>query len=168
VNVYLTGFMGAGKTTVGRRLARLLKRRFLDLDAEVERAAGRSIAAIFGRGEAAFRRLESAALRRAARRRGLVVALGGGALVDPASRKLAADTGLIVALTCAEAKLRQRLRRDRGLRPLLVRDPRQGLRRLLARRRGLYRRADLQVSTTRRPPGPAATLIARKLHGRWL
>ncbi|MDE2490398.1 MAG: hypothetical protein KGM24_06090, partial [Elusimicrobia bacterium] len=75
--------MGTGKSAVGRALARRLRRPFSDLDAEVERAARAPVAEIFARrGETHFRRLERAALSRAARRRGAVVALGGGALLD--------------------------------------------------------------------------------------
>jgi len=164
-NVYVTGFMGAGKSSAGRRLARLLKRRFLDLDADIARRSGRPVAELFARGEAFFRRLEAAALRRAARRRGLVVALGGGALLSAANRGLVAGSGVLASLTCAERELWRRLRRDPGGRPLLgpAAGRRQRLRRLLRRRQGLYRGADLRVSTTHRSPARAAALLARRL-----
>lgn len=163
MNIYLTGFMAAGKTTVGRRLARQLGRRFVDLDALIERRSGRSVAGLFERGEAAFRKLETAALRRAAASTRLVVALGAGTLLKPANRSLAAGT--LVWLTASEARLWQRLRRSRGERPLLgaARGRRRRLRRLLRLRRRGYAAAALRVSTTRRPPALAAELIARKL-----
>jgi len=168
--IYLTGFMGTGKTSVGRELARRLRRPFVDLDTHIESRSGRTIAELFSRGPAVFRRSESQALRRTSRRPGLVVALGGGALLAPANRRLAADSGVLVCLTCAEDRLWLRLRADATLRPLLGSGPRRRkrLRRLLARRRSLYRQADLSVSTTRRTPAQAAALIARKLKGRLL
>jgi len=86
----LLGLRGAGKTTVGRRVARVLGRPFLDLDAEVQRITGRSAAAwIREDGEAAFRRVEAAALGRLVGRRGVVVAAGGGVLDAPESREVA-------------------------------------------------------------------------------
>lgn len=165
MNIYLTGFMGAGKTAVGRTLARRLERPFLDLDAEVERAAGRSIPELFRRGAAAFRRLESAALRRAVRRRGQVVALGGGTLLRRSNRLLVRRTGVLVSLGCSEAALWSRLRQDRGARPRLGPEPgrRARMRRLLAGRRGLYRDADLVVSTSERTPRQTASRIASLL-----
>lgn len=163
--IYLTGFMGTGKTSVGRRLARRLRRNFVDLDTHIESSTGRTIAELFSRGQAAFRRSESQALRRTARRQGLVVALGGGALLSPKNRRLVADSGILVCMTCAEDRLWIRLRDDAALRPLLGSGPqRRGrMRRLLAQRRGLYSQADISVSTTQRTPAQAAALITRKL-----
>ncbi|MDD5628660.1 MAG: shikimate kinase [Elusimicrobia bacterium] len=157
--------MGTGKTSVGRELARRLRLGFLDLDSEVERAARRSIPELFRRGAGRFRRLESAALRRAAARKALVVALGGGTLLRRANRLLVRGTGTLVSLSCSEAAVWSRLRRDEGGRPLLGREPgrRARLRRLLAARRGLYQDADHVVSTTRRNPAQAAARIAALL-----
>jgi shikimate kinase len=164
-NVYLTGFMGAGKSAVGRALARLLGRPFLDTDALIERRAGRSVAQIFAAGgEPAFRRLERQAVARAARRRGIVCALGGGALLHPPSRRLVASSGLLVALTCSERELWRRLKPTLALRPLLS-GGRPALRRLLRARRGAYARADISVSTSALSAPRAARLIARRLRG---
>jgi shikimate kinase len=165
VNIYLTGFMGSGKTSVGRGLARLLGRRFVDLDAEVERSSRRSAAELFSKGERVFRGAESAALRRLRARDGLVVALGGGALLSAANRRLVSKSGILTALTCSEPELWRRLRFDPTARPLLGRGPaeRQRLRRLLTRRLGLYREADITVSATRRSPAQVAALIAKRL-----
>jgi shikimate kinase len=165
LNVYLTGFMGTGKSAVGRALARRLRRPFTDLDAAVERAEGRSVAEIFARrGEAAFRRLERAALARAAKRGGSVVALGGGALLDPRSRALAAKTGIVVRLTCSRRELVRRLRPRREFRPLLAGGSLDArVARLLAARRGTYGGAHLTVSTTRLTDADAAAAIARRL-----
>lgn len=162
--------MGTGKTSIGRKLARRLRRPFVDLDSDIEGSAGRTIADLFSRGEAAFRRAESQSLRRASRRHGLVVALGGGALLSSQNRRLVFDSGVVVCLTCAEDRLWRRLRADDVPRPLLGAGARRRvrLRRLLARRRDHYRQANISVSTTHRTPAQAASLIARKLTGRLL
>ncbi len=162
--MYLTGFMGTGKSTVGPALARRLKRPFVDLDAAVEKAAGRSVAELFAReGEAGFRRRERAALARASRRAGAVVALGGGTLLDARNRELVAR-GVLVRLTCARAKLARRLRPTRASRPKLAGGALGARLRELARlRRGACGAPDLTVSTTRRSPAQAAALIARRL-----
>jgi shikimate kinase len=170
MNLYLTGFMGTGKTSVGRELARRLRRPFVDLDSDIEARAGQTISELFSRGEPAFRRAEARALRRASRRPGLVVALGGGALLSAENRKLVADSGLLICLTCAEDRLWRRLRADGLTRPLLGSGGRrrERMRRLLSRRRGLYRQADVSASTTHRTPAQAAALIVRKLAERLL
>lgn len=162
--IYLTGFMGAGKSAVGRELARLLRRPFVDLDAAVEREAGASVAALFARrGEAAFRRLERKALLRAAKRPGAVVALGGGTLLDPRHRA-AVRKGVLVALSCSRAELVRRLRPERDVRPLLAGgslSARVG--KLLAARRAAYSGSDFVVSTTANSAKAAARIIARRL-----
>jgi shikimate kinase len=164
-NVYLTGFMGTGKTAVGRALARRLRRPFADLDALVERAAGLSVAELFARrGESIFRKWERKALARAAARGGAVVALGGGALLDARNRKLAGETGVIVRLTCSRRELVRRLRPQRAQRPLLAGgglDARVA--KLIKARRGAYGGARLTVSTTKISNAAAAALIARRL-----
>ena len=162
--IYLTGFMGAGKSVVGKELARLLRRPFIDLDLSIERAAGSSVASLFARrGEAAFRRLERRALLRAAKRPGVIVALGGGTLLDPRHRAIV-KKGFLVSLSCSRAELVRRLGPRREERPLLAGgalSARVG--RLLAERRAAYAGADWSVSTTVNSPKAAAMLIARRL-----
>jgi shikimate kinase len=163
--VYLTGFMGTGKSAVGRELARRLGRPFVDLDVAIERAAGTSVAALFARrGEPAFRRLERRALLKAAERRGLVVALGGGALLDKRNLALVEKTGVLVQLSCSRRELVRRLRPSRASRPLLADGPLDAtVARLLFARRGAHGDARWTVSTTRRSSAAAAALIARRL-----
>jgi shikimate kinase len=163
--VYLTGFMGTGKSVVGRALARRLRRPFVDLDAAIERAAGASVAALFEkRGEAAFRRLERSALRKTAKRGGLVVALGGGALLDERNLVLVEKTGVLVKLSCSRRELVRRLRPSRASRPLLAGGPLdERVGRLLTARKGAHGDARWIVSTTRRSSSAAAELIARRL-----
>src|ERR1051326_6210130 len=92
--LYLVGFMGAGKTTVGRRLAKKLGWKFLDLDEEIEHREGRTVANIFKEdGERHFRSLEHSCLKELASVPKAVIAMGGGAFVDPENRELAESTG---------------------------------------------------------------------------
>jgi len=163
--VYLTGFMGSGKSAVGRELARVLRRRFVDLDAAVEREAGTSVAALFEkRGEPAFRRLERRALQKVARTGGLVVALGGGALLDKRNLALVERNGILIRLTCSRRELVRRLRPSRASRPLLAGGSLDArVARLLAARKGAHGDALWSVSTTGRTNAAAAALIARRL-----
>ena len=162
--IYLTGFMGTGKSVVGKELARLLRRPFIDLDISIERAAGSSVASLFARrGEAAFRLLERKALLRAAKRPGVVVALGGGTLLDPRHRAIV-KKGYLVSLSCSRAELVRRLGPKRASRPLLAGgtlSARVG--KLLSERREAYAGADWSVSTTVNSPLAAAQIIARRI-----
>jgi shikimate kinase len=162
--IYLTGFMGTGKSVVGRELARLLRRPFVDLDLSIESAAGSSVASLFARrGEAAFRKLERKALLRAAKRQGVVVALGGGTLLDPRHRAVVAK-GLLVNLSCSRAELVRRLGPARASRPLLAGGSLSArIGKLLSERRDAYGGADFNVSTTVNSPKAAAMIIARRI-----
>ncbi|MFI5360767.1 MAG: shikimate kinase [Elusimicrobiota bacterium] len=163
--VYLTGFMGTGKSAVGRALARRLRRTFVDIDEAIEKTAGLSVAELFKkRGEKEFRRRERRALERTARRGGLVVALGGGALMDKSNLALVEKTGVLVKLTCSRRELVRRLRPSRLSRPLLkggTLDDR--VRSLLQARRDAHGTEVFSVSTTRRSTVSAAALIARRI-----
>ena len=137
-NLYLYGPPGAGKTTFGRQLAARKEMPFVDLDAEIERVEGRSIREIFAtEGEAAFRAIERRELLRTSVRHGQVVALGGGALLDAASRQVAESTGRVILLECDEAELVRRTARSEA-RPLLAGDAADRLHRLLEARRAHY------------------------------
>src|SRR5690625_1541061 len=97
IHVVLVGFMGAGKTTVGRLLASMLQRPFIDLDREIESTAARSIADIFAQdGEAGFRALEAAAVAAAVTGEAAVIAAGGGALQSPANARALRRAGELV------------------------------------------------------------------------
>lgn len=118
--VFLTGFMGSGKSTVGPRLAEALGYAFEDLDDTIERLAGRPVTAVFAeQGEAAFRALERRALRATATRTDVVVALGGGALAEPSNLRWALDHATVVYLRLPPAALADRLRAQAGTRPML-------------------------------------------------
>ena len=109
-NLYLTGFMGTGKSTLAQALGQALRRSVVDMDAELTRHFGAPIAEVFRQqGEGVFREAESALLGRLSRRQRLVVACGGGVPVDPANRALMRRSGRIVALLGDPAALRARL-----------------------------------------------------------
>ena len=117
-HLFLYGPPGSGKSTLGKLLARRLARPFVDLDAEIEKAAGRSIPAIFAaEGEAGFRARELRALEEVSTRPRAVVALGGGALVNAAARAVAERCGTVVCLDCSLDELCARIARAPGTRP---------------------------------------------------
>jgi shikimate kinase len=117
--IYLTGFMGSGKSTIGPILAGYLGCEFIDLDSRIETEAGLTIPEIFkDSGEGAFRRLESAALRLEAAGERKVIALGGGAILDPDNLALIRRTGVLIYLQVPVPELFKRLQADQG-RPLL-------------------------------------------------
>ena len=141
-NVFLVGMMGAGKSTVGKALARRLGREFVDCDREIVERTGVPVATIFEiEGEAGFRRRESAVLADLAARPGVVVATGGGAVLDPENRRVMREHGTVVYLHAGLDHLHERTRRDSS-RPLLARgDRRATLASLLEARDPLYREA---------------------------
>lgn len=147
-DVYLVGMMGAGKTTVGKKLAKALSFRFVDLDREIEACTGVTIPTIFEiEGETGFRQRESQALERL-QGDALVVATGGGVVLDPANRVRMAAGGFVVYLHASAELLHARTRNDKG-RPLLqVDDPLARIRDLVEKRDPLYREiADVVVES---------------------
>ena len=150
-NIFLVGLMGAGKTTIGRQLARKLGKRFVDSDHEIEARTGASIPWIFEiEGEASFRRREADVIRELTAQDDLVLATGGGAVLNPASRALLAERGTVIYLRASIGSILQRTSHDKN-RPLLqTADPRARLEELLAQRDPLYREiADLVIDTGR-------------------
>lgn len=139
-NIYLVGLMGAGKTTVGRQLARRLGRRFVDVDHEIVERTGVSIPTIFEiEGEEGFRRREAQAIAELTSGTDVVLATGGGVVLNPDNRSRLHDTGWVVYLNVPPALLYERTRHDRN-RPLLrVPDPKAKLEELHAVRDPLYR-----------------------------
>lgn len=144
-HIVLVGFMGTGKTEVGRRLARRLGRPFVDVDRLVEMHAGKTISAIFAEdGEARFRALERDAVREALTITDAVVATGGGALVDAESRNLLLAAGVVVRLEATPEAIVERLGTAEG-RPLLAGLDRAG--RIERIRELLTARADAYAAT---------------------
>lgn len=145
--VFLVGFMGSGKSTVGRRLARELGWMFVDLDTDIENSTGMSISKIFEeRGEPAFRQIEHEALltrtREIKRGRPMVISLGGGAFVQTFNFSLVESSGISIWLDCPLEIIRERLSSNDS-RPL-ARDT-ESLENLYRQRRNLYAKADYRV-----------------------
>ncbi len=164
-NVVLVGFMGSGKSSVGRLVARTLQGRFVDTDRLVVELAGREITEIFAtEGEAFFRRQESHALESLRGQRGLVVATGGGIVTVPENVAALKALGLVVWLTASEEIIWDRVSRNQK-RPLLhTADPRGTVRELLAKRNPLYlKAADLEVDTTHLTHAQVAEWICGKV-----
>jgi shikimate kinase len=145
MRIFLTGFMGCGKTTVGRRLAQRLGVGFVDLDEEIERRAGMTVRQIFeAQGEPAFRQMEGEALRGALALPDVVVALGGGTMAFEANAGLIGANGLSVWLNPAFATISSRIGgRGKADRPLF-KDDVQALA-LYRERLPAYRRADVTM-----------------------
>jgi len=157
--------MGAGKTTVGKRLAGSLGWRFVDLDQEIENSTGVSVATIFEiEGEAGFRRREAQALARIANASQQVVATGGGVILNPLNRMRLA-VGIVVYLHAAPDMLFARTRHDKN-RPLLqVADPLARIAQLTQQRDPLYREVADIVVETGDSLNNTVRAIERKLHG---
>ena len=148
-NVFLVGPMGAGKSTIGRQLARELKHEFVDSDREIEQRTGVDIPFIFDmEGEAGFRRREARVIDELTRRPDIVLATGGGAVLDPANRRHLASRGTVIYLRASVDQQLARTARDKK-RPLLqTEDPRARLQELFREREPLYRSvADIVVET---------------------
>jgi shikimate kinase len=155
--IYLIGFMGSGKTTIGRQLARKLGWKFIDLDKEIEQGEKRQVAEIFREnGEPYFRSLEKRYLRQASYSNRAVIALGGGTYVDDQNRALADMTGLTVWLKVSFARLADRVKMD-GTRPKF--DNQDEAERLYQDREPHYALARVHVSTDEGSPETVADEI---------
>lgn len=160
----LAGFMGTGKTVVGRLLADRLRLTHLETDDLIEQAQGRSIPDIFAQeGEVAFRDYEAEAIRHAAARDGVVISTGGGALLREENRRVLAEAGPIFCLRASAATIYERTRRS-NYRPLLQKpDPQAEIERLLAARAAAYAQADYAVDTDGLTEAQVAEAIVRLL-----
>jgi shikimate kinase len=161
--IYLVGMPGAGKSVVGRELAGRLGVPFIDLDTEIERETGRTVAEIFGQdGEDAFRALEADALVQAGTQDPAVVACGGGVVLEPANRITLRATGVAVYLDVPLEQLRSRVR-PASDRPLIREEG--DIERLLEQREPLYREFAAHVVDGGGTPGEVAAAIEEEL--RW-
>ncbi len=148
-NIYLIGLMGVGKTTIGRQLARTLKWPFYDSDKVIEEKTGVDIPTIFEfEGEQGFRLREAKIIKQLTSERGIVLATGGGAVLQEANRVLLKENGFVVYLHCAVQKMLERTRKDTQ-RPLLNTDnPEKRIASLLRQREPIYLAcADYQIDT---------------------
>jgi shikimate kinase len=168
-NIYLVGLMGAGKTTIGRSLAKRLELGFLDTDRELETRTGVGIPTIFEiEGEEGFRKRESQVILDISREKGQVVATGGGAVLREENRRNMRASGFVVYLDVPLRILWERTHHDRN-RPLLqVADPLSKLARLFAERDPLYGKvADLVINGERLTPHEVLQYLCEKLSERW-
>jgi len=163
-NIVLIGFMGTGKTSVGRILAQRLGWSFLDLDTEVERAVRMPISKYFDRyGETAFRDREQEAVERVSAQPQCVVATGGGVVLRQENIDRLKKTGILVCLSASEQEIVARTAGD-SLRPLLNRPDRlQAIRDLLTARMPRYRQSDVWVETDGKSAAETAALILQRL-----
>jgi len=150
-NLVLTGFMGTGKTSIGKLLAEKLGRCFVDLDQKIEQDTGMTVPQIFEKyGEKYFRELEKNAVKEVAARKNLVIATGGGTVKDEENIRLLKNSGVMVCLTTEPEEIFRRTER-RGERPVLDagdEDRLNTIKKLLAERQKFYAQADYTVDTT--------------------
>ncbi|HEX8668481.1 MAG TPA: shikimate kinase [Allosphingosinicella sp.] len=165
--IVLVGLMGAGKSTVGRRLAKRLGLPFLDSDEEIEKAADRSISEIFASfGEACFRDGERRVIARLVGGPPKVIATGGGAFIDPQTRALIRERCVAVWLDADVETLAERVGR-RDHRPLLKdKDPAQVLRDLAAVRNPIYAEAHIRIRSSSCPHEKAVDMVLEALRER--
>lgn len=157
-NIVITGFMGTGKSTVGRRVAELLGRSLVDTDEEIVKRVGMAIPQIFATyGEDGFRHIEKRICRFYAAQRGYVIATGGGMLVDEGNREVMIASGFVVCLNTSPEEIRQRLMKDAVERPLLAGDWLA----LLEQRRPVYAEIPYQIDTSSKTPEEIAQEIVR-------
>jgi shikimate kinase len=164
-NIFLVGPMGAGKSTIGRRLANMLAMEFYDSDHEIEKRTGADIPLIFEiEGEEGFRKREKAVIDELSCKSGVVLATGGGAILDESNRQRLSERGVIVYLRTSVSQQLMRTRHDQN-RPLLqTENPKEKLRELMEIRDPLYQGiAQVTVDTDGRSILSVANEIIKKL-----
>jgi shikimate kinase len=170
-NIILIGFMGCGKTTIGRLAAKALDFEFLDTDQLIIERTGRSISDLFAEfGEEYFRDQETAVIRSLVTASRCVIATGGGAVIRPENREMLRRSGFVVRLTACEDVLLERVSRN-SKRPLLqCENPREAVRKLLASREEAYEHAadwTLDTSALTIPEAVDALSLATQRHFAW-
>jgi len=168
-NIYLIGPMGSGKTTIGQRVAKHLEMEFLDCDRNLEQQTGASVNLIFDiEGESGFRQRESKMLEELTARKNILLATGGGTVLEKTNRQLLKQTGLVVYLQTPVSLQMQRLRLDRT-RPLLQEgDRKQKLTRLAADRNPIYEElADLTFVSRKGGPKNTAHSLTEVILSHW-
>ncbi len=161
MNLAITGFMGAGKTTAGKRLARLLNIPFVDTDSVIEEAHGKISEIFAGEGEAQFRRYEAEAIARLAQTGPFIIAVGGGAIVDAANRAALRRNGCIVNLALRPETAFRRVA-HRTHRPLLGAAPTvETIRAIMREREQAYADNDLSIAVDSKTASAVAHIIAR-------
>ncbi|HHW08147.1 MAG TPA: shikimate kinase [Clostridia bacterium] len=148
-NIVLIGFMGAGKTSTGKRLAEILQMEFVDTDKEIEKLTGITISQIFARhGEVRFRSEEHLIVTKAANRTNCVIATGGGAVLNEENVRALQRNGILICLTASPEVIQARVSK-RGGRPLLQKDKSvEKIRQMMEERKPFYAQADFTLDTS--------------------
>ncbi len=164
-NIYLVGFMGTGKTTVGKILSKELKREFVETDELIEKKENLDIPAIFSlKGERYFRKVEKEVLKEVSCKNSLIVSCGGGIVIDKENLSLLKKTGFVVCLT-ADASIIYERTVSYKHRPLLnVDNPLERIKKLLREREPFYKEAHLFIDTANISPQDVATKIIKELN----
>jgi shikimate kinase len=166
-NIVITGFMGTGKTAVGRELARILEMKLIDVDTEIEDSRDMTINEIFKEfGEPVFREIETAMIKKVSRNKQAIISTGGGAVLKQENIETLRETGIIVCLMASPETILRRtsITNDRPL--LHVEDPLKKIRELLDFRKPYYEKADIVISTEGKTPLQIAEEIMEKVKGR--
>lgn len=152
-NIVLTGFMGTGKTTIGRALAKKLQMGLVDIDEEIEKEQKMSINDIFSRhGEPHFRDIETAMIQELSRDNNIIISTGGGAVLRDENMEALKENGIIFCLNATAETILERTGRSQD-RPLLkVENPKEKITELLAYRRPFYERAGIMIETDGKTP----------------
>jgi shikimate kinase len=163
-NIVLTGFMGTGKTAVGRELARLLNMKLVDVDTEIENSRQTTINEIFKQfGELRFREIEIEMIRKLSQRKDVIISTGGGAVLRQENVDVLRDQGIIICLMAMPETILKRTLHS-SHRPLLqVEDPFGKIKELLDFRRPFYEKADIMIDTDDKTPRQIAEEIIEKL-----
>jgi len=163
-NIVLTGFMGTGKTEVGRELSTILGWKLIDVDDEIVKSQKISINEIFSKfGEPAFRDMETEMIKKVSRKKNVIISTGGGAVLRQENTECLKATGVVVCLTALPGTILKRTSRN-SERPLLrVEDPLQRIHDLLELRRPFYEKADILVDTETKSPFRIAEEILERM-----
>jgi shikimate kinase len=163
-NIVLTGFMGVGKTEVGRELSTILGWKLIDVDDEIVKSKKMNINEIFGRlGEPAFRDMETEMIRKVSQERNVIISTGGGAVLRQENMEFFKANGVVVCLTARPETILKRTSRNRE-RPLLqVEDPLQRIHDLLESRGPFYEKADIMIDTEGKSPFRIAGEILERM-----
>ena len=163
-NIVLTGFMGTGKTAVGRELSRLLNMRLVDVDTEIEKSRQMTINEIFKQfGELRFREIETEMIRKLSERKDVIISTGGGAVLRQENVDVLREQGIIVCLMATPETILKRTSHS-SHRPLLqVEDPFGKIKELLDFRRPFYEKADIMIDTDGKTPREIAEEIIDKM-----
>lgn len=163
-NIFLVGFMGSGKSTVGKILSEKTGLKFVDIDSEIEKKEGKTIKEIFEeKGEKYFRDLEKEEIRKYSKKKGFVVSTGGGLGADSENMDIMRKNGVVIWLDVSLKEVLRRCGKDMN-RPLL-KQPVENLRKLFEERKHVYSMADIHVKAEGKEPEKIAEEILEKING---